>query len=237
LIVELFEILEHSFMSLDNLDRQPGEPIVEPDLKNVPAHLESHQKLSFGRLAVPLLIQSLMICSISAQSIYALATGTTVVLKTMPVDPYDLLRGYYQTLSYDISSFNTLKNLSGWKNLKREQGSVNIPKNQQVYITLIKAQSSQNNSPQAWQPVAIDEKLPTNLSADKIAIRGTSNGNSIIYGLETYYMPEDRKDGVNTEINQSQNRGNRNLLVEIKVDSRGLATPVSLWVGAKQYRF
>jgi uncharacterized membrane-anchored protein len=224
-------------MNMENLDRQPVAPIVDPDLSNAAPNPEPHQKLPFGRLAVPLFLQSLLICSIAAQSIYALATGTTVVLKTMPVDPYDLLRGYYQILSYDISSFNTLNKLPGWKNLKRPKGSANLDRNQHVYVTLVKTNS---NSPtlQAWKPVAIDAQLPTNLSADKIAIRGVSNGNSIIYGLETYYMPEDRKDGVNADINSTRSSGNnRNLLVEVKVDNRGVATPVGLWVGDKQYRF
>jgi uncharacterized membrane-anchored protein len=224
-------------MNMENLDRQPVEPIAEPDLVNTPPLLEPHQKLPFGRLAVPLFIQSLLIGSIAAQSIYALATGTTVVLKTMPVDPYDLLRGYYQVLSYDISSFNNLKKLPGWENLKRQKGSANLDRNQQVYITLLKTTPNAATL-QAWKPVAIDDKLPTNLSADKIAIRGVSDGSSIIYGLETYYMPEDRKDGVNTDINSIRSgSGSRNLLVEVKVDNRGLATPVSLWVGTKQYRF
>lgn len=100
-------------MNMENLDRQPVEPIAEPAPVNTPPLLEQPQKLPFGRLAVPLFIQSLLIGSIAAQSIYALATGTTVVLKTMPVDPYDLLRGYYQILSYDISSFSTLNKLPG----------------------------------------------------------------------------------------------------------------------------
>jgi uncharacterized membrane-anchored protein len=225
-------------MSTENLDLQPVAPIVEPDLFNAPTNPEPHQKLPFGRLAVPLFLQSLLICSIAAQSIYALATGTTVVLKTVPVDPYDLLRGYYQILSYDISGFDTLKNLSGWQDLDRRSGSVNIPTNQQVYITLTKVKAATVSTPQAWQPVAIGTQMPANLSADKIAIRGVSNGHSIIYGLETYYMPEDRKDGVNEDVNAARSSGGkRNLLVEIKVDNRGLATPVGLWIGDKQYRF
>jgi uncharacterized membrane-anchored protein len=224
-------------MSTEHLDRQLPEPTAE-SVREAIHNLEQHRKLPFGRLAVPLLLQLLMICSISAQSIYALATGTTVVIKTMPVDPYDLLRGYYQTLSYDISSFNILKKLPGWEKLDRQNGSVNLAKNQQVYVTLAKAKVSSNTtSSQAWQPIAIDSQLPTNLSADKIAIRGVSNGNSIVYGLETYYMPEDRKDDVNADINSTRGSGSRNLLVEIKVDNRGLATPVGLWVGNKQYRF
>ncbi len=224
-------------MSTENLDRQPVAPIAVPDVIDTPPNLEPHQKLPVSRLAVPLFLQTLLIGSIAAQSIYTLATGTTVVLKTMPVDPYDLLRGYYQTLSYDISSFNTLNKLPGWKSLKRQQGSTNLDRDRQVYVTLIKTNPN-SNPPQAWKPIAIDSQLPTNLSASKIAIRGVSNGNNIIYGLETYYMPEDRKDGVNEDINPDRSNGSRrNLLVEAKVDNRGLATPVGLWVGAKLYRF
>jgi uncharacterized membrane-anchored protein len=224
-------------MSTENIDRQPVTP-VEHDLVNALPNLEQHRKLPFARLAVPLFLQSLLICSISAQSIYALATGTTVVLKTMPVDPYDLLRGYYQTLSYDISSFSTLKKLPGWKSLKFQEEGAYLTKNQQVFITLAKTKATNATSPQAWKPVAIDAQMPSNLSADKIAIRGVSNGNSIIYGLETYYMPEERKDGVNAEIDSARSSGGkRNLLVEIKVDNRGLASPVGLWVGDKQYQF
>jgi uncharacterized membrane-anchored protein len=222
-------------MNTENLDRQPVPPTEATSPTPLP-DLEPPQKLPYIRLVAPLFIQFLLICSVSARSIYALATGTTVVLKTAPVDPYDLLRGYYQTLSYDISSFSTLDKLAGWGKLL-PKGRANLARNQQVYVTLIKNHTS-DTSLHAWQPIAIDDKIPTNLSATKIAIRGVSDGNSIIYGLETYYMPEDRKDDVNNDVNAARSSGDRrNLLVEIKVDNRGLATPVSLWVGAKQYRF
>ena len=224
-----------NFMNTENLDRQPTIPVAD-NLPDLLPNSEQHQKLPYRRLIVPLFVQLLLICSVSARSIYALATGTTVVLKTVPVDPYDLLRGYSQTLSYDISSFSILNKLSGWEKL-HSKGSANLARNQQVYVTLLKTNTS-STSPQAWQPVAIDDKIPTDLSADKIALHGVSTGNGIIYGLENYYMPEDRKDDVNKDVNSAQSSGSRrNLLVEIKVDARGIATPVSLWVGDKQYRF
>ena len=223
-------------MTPENLDRQPLTPVADNSPDPLP-HLEQHQKLPYRRLIIPLFVQFLLICGVSARSIYALATGTTVVLKTVPVDPYDLLRGYYQTLSYDISNFSTLNKLPGWEKLPRPKGSATLARNQQVYVTLIKTNTS-GTSPQAWQPVAIGKQIPTDLSAAKIAIHGVSNGNSIIYGLETYYMPEDSKDDVNKDVNSARSSGGRrNLLVEIKVDDRGIATPVSLWVGDKQYHF
>jgi uncharacterized membrane-anchored protein len=268
----------------------PQQPVIDKELESdllIPPHTDrEQQKLPISRMALPLLFQSLLICSIPFQSVYALLPGTTVVLKTQPVDPFDLLRGYYQTLNYDISSFETLRKLPGWKNVsdrsdrittsnqteydnlnfKRTWHSVvngniqygieyeklnvqyeheqkysdpgRIDRNKQVYITLVKTKPGNTNELQAWQPVAIDRELPGNLSADKIAIRGTSDGTNIIYGLETYYMPEDRKDSVNTDIDRSRSTPERrNLFVEVKVDNRGLATPVSLWVGKKEYHF
>jgi uncharacterized membrane-anchored protein len=224
-------------MSINDLDRQPvttEEPVILNPLPNP----VQQRKLPYTRLAVPLFFQTVLICSISAQSIYALATGTTVVLKTVPVDPYDVLRGYSQTLSYDISSLNNLRKLPGWKELEHKSSSEELASNQQIYVTLLKNKSSDTTSPQAWQPVAISSKIPADLSTDKIAIRGTSNGNSVVYGLETYYMPEDRKNGVNADVNSAINSGGKhNLLVEIKVDSQGTATPIGLWVGRKKYQF
>jgi uncharacterized membrane-anchored protein len=116
-------------MNMDNLDRST-EHTAASDAVQSPQ--PSPDRLSIRRLAVPLLLQSLLICSIPFQSIYALATGTTVILKTMPVDPYDLLRGYYQTLSYDISSFSTLNKLPGWAELNHKQDREIIDRNRQV---------------------------------------------------------------------------------------------------------
>ncbi len=51
-------------------------------------------------------------------------------------------------------------------------------------------------------------------------------------------MPENRKDSVNNDIKSALfSGGKRNLLVEVKVDNRGIATPVGLWVGNQQYHF
>ena len=43
-------------------------------------------------------VQLLLLASVPAKAIYTLNSGTTVFLQTAPVDPVDLLRGYYQTL-------------------------------------------------------------------------------------------------------------------------------------------
>ena len=72
------------------------------------------------RFWIPLILQTALIAAVPAQAVYTHLTGRTVVLKTVPVDPYDLLRGYSQTLAYDISQPNNLKSLPGWKTIPQE---------------------------------------------------------------------------------------------------------------------
>ncbi|HAA32846.1 MAG TPA: membrane-anchored protein, partial [Cyanobacteria bacterium UBA8553] len=63
------------------------------------------------RFWVPLLFQTILILAVPAQALYTQLTGKTVILQTVPVDPYELLRGYSQTLRYDISRQDNLRKL------------------------------------------------------------------------------------------------------------------------------
>jgi uncharacterized membrane-anchored protein len=189
------------------------------------------QPLPPWRLWVPLLIQTVLILAIPIQYASTLATGKTVVLQTMPVDPYDLLRGYSQSLGYDISRLENLRNLPGGNTLKDGQpGS--------VYVVLQAPAATQaSRPPQTWQPVRVSRDRPNQLAANQIAIKGQFNGWQIIYGLETYYMPEQQRDRLNQEIQQTQSRNPRSMVVEAKVDASGNAVPVTLWVRDRDYRF
>ncbi len=206
----------------------------------------SAKSIPLWRLLLPLGFQVLLILAVPAQAIYIHLTGRTVILQTIPVDPYDLLRGYSQTLRYNISNIDTLKQLSEDDGLlqEKEDGSLAmIPPKTTIYVILESPNSAtaENKPPFAWTPVAISSKLPTNLPANQIALRGEKSRYSqwVDYGLETYYMPEDQRDRINQEIVQlqQQSEGERTFLVEVKVDSRGNAVPVSLWFGDRYYRF
>ncbi|HEY9819014.1 MAG TPA: GDYXXLXY domain-containing protein, partial [Candidatus Obscuribacterales bacterium] len=61
----------------------------------------------------------------------------------------------------------------------------------------------------------------------------------VTYGLERYYMPEDQRDTINTEIMElNQAFGNEPpFVVEVRVRGNGYAVPISLWVGDRQYQF
>jgi uncharacterized membrane-anchored protein len=213
----------------ENIDHQTESLITQSPVNT--------KRLPSWRLLLPLFIQLAIIGSVPAQAVYTHLTGKTVVLQTAPVDPYDFLRGYYQVLSYDISTPETLKTLPGWEELSNNQN--NIPSGTAVYVILEQptSQPTQSPRPPAWEPIKISSTLPKDLPNNQIALKGESNGWRIEYGLETYYMPEDQRLQVNQNITDTQRSEPQSFVVEVKVNAQGKAVPVSLWVRNQNYKF
>ncbi|MEL6879603.1 MAG: GDYXXLXY domain-containing protein [Cyanobacteria bacterium J06607_10] len=210
---------------------QPLSPLPSTLPKPTP-----NRRTPIWRFLTAMVFQSALIVAIPFQSALTYANGQTVTLQTAPVDPYDLLRGYSQTLRFDISNRQTLENLPG-------ASDVFVSKNQgaPIYVTLAApstAAPSQSNAPTAWTPVAVSIERPASLADDQIALQGRYNGwRDISYGLETYYMPEAQRDDINEHIRQVNREDAESFVVDIKVDSQGNSVPLSLWVQEKEYRF
>jgi uncharacterized membrane-anchored protein len=207
---------------------QPG------DRPNQSIEMESESRsesVRAWRFWLPLALQTALVLAIPAQNAYTTFTGRTVILQTAPVDPYDLLRGYSQTLGYDISTRDNLEKLPGGNLFKSGKGGT-------VYVVLEAPKATATKPPKPWKPVRVSGDRPTNLPSNQIAIQGLYDYAHwrINYGLETYYMPEDQREQVNTAINKEQ-QGQRRFVVETKVDSNGKAVPISLWVRDRNYRF
>ncbi|HIK12044.1 MAG TPA: GDYXXLXY domain-containing protein [Oscillatoriaceae cyanobacterium M33_DOE_052] len=188
------------------------------------------------RLLVPLALQALLILAVPAEALYIYLTGKTAIIQTQPVDPYDFMRGYSQTLSYEISNPEKISQLPGWQELNQNDGNGRL-------FVILEAPSTNNQDakvagmPKPWQPVAVRGELPRDLPPNRVAIKGKLVSNwEIEYGLETYYMPEDQRDKINQEIQQLQ-ANQRSFVVEVKVSDKGDAMAVSLWVGENNYRF
>ncbi|MCS6813480.1 MAG: GDYXXLXY domain-containing protein [Cyanobacteria bacterium] len=194
------------------------------------------------RFWLPLLLQLGLIAAVPAQDAYTYVWGKTVILQTVPVDPYDFLRGYSQTLSYDISNPTNLKQLPGWQAIDANSSR----RNQPFYLVLEAPPTANVTPPIPWKPVRVSVERPTNLPANQVALRGSYRDWRVEYGLETYYMPADRRHEINAEISrgqqnarfsQSDDRRLQAFVVEVKVDDRGNAVPVSLWLDDQSYRF
>ena len=204
------------------------------------------------RFWVPMLFQTALILTVPAQAVYTQITGKTVILQTVPVDPYELLRGYSQTLRYNISSQESLRRLPGWQNLPKLKPNGNkltfIQPGTRLYVILAApGEPALTKLPQAWKPVAVSTRRPSKLLANQVALQGLAQNGFIQYGLETYYIPEDQREQINADLraarlanpNQLQQTQSQTdpdqpqqippVVMEIKVNAQGDAVPVSLW--------
>lgn len=209
------------------------------------------------RFWVPMLLQLGLAIGLPAQLAATYYTGRSVVLQTRPVDPFDWLRGYSQTLSYDISQESVLKTLPGWRSIATERDGKDQPRlpysRQSFYVVLQQpapsstqpattAAAARSDRPAAWKPVAVSRDRPRDLPANQIALKGEILAGAPRYNLETYYMEESQRDTLNQSISAMQAvRRDRNkpqpFVVEVRVDGSGQAVAHSLWIGQERYQF
>lgn len=186
---------------------------------------------SWWRFLIPLGLQLGIILIVPAQSAYTYNFGQSAVLQTLPVDPYDLLRGYSQTLSYDISQIDILKQFPGGKDLAEGQ---------KFYIVLEPNINPDKLPPDSSKIIKVTPELPKDLGNNQVALKGKiEQYGQVNYGLETYYLPESQRDKINQEISTLQNNsaGKRPFVVEIKIDRWGNSVPISLWIDKSKYSF
>lgn len=150
-------------------------------------------------LKVVFVVLQVLVLAGVAVSYYAVGWfGQEVKLRTVPVDPRDLLYGDYVTLSYDISRLDP----SLWK----ETGKT-AERGQPIYVVL------KPGSDGYAVPVAAYGSRPA-LRAGEVALKGRvsyswNDGIAVMYGLEKYYVPE----GTGKPLEQKASR----LAVRLKV--------------------
>ncbi len=204
---------------------------------------KANQPLPFWRLFVPLAIQTGIILAVPTQAMYTNLTGKEVILQTVAVNPNEVLRGYTLSLDYNISRIATLRRLSGWEDLLRRNRGRNgqLLAGTNLYVILQEQQSFGRGVPRAWRPVRVSGNLPTYLPTNQVALKGVYQDGYVMYGVETYNIPEEERQQMNNDIFRTAQRNRRRrirpIVVKVKVDPQGKAVPVSLWVGDRNYRF
>lgn len=173
------------------------------------------------------LAQVLVLLGMMAMHGYTLATGRPILLKTAPVDPWDLFRGEYVVLRYEISQL--------------EQGKVRMEgapfrRGQQVWVTL------QEGDPY-WNATAVSARRPET-GANEVVVRATvewwTDGYndawrteptrvSLRYGMEQFYVPEG--EGRRLEDRRED------ITVEVAVDSLGRAALRKVFVAGEEIRW
>ena len=117
--------------------------------------------------AAAVFFQVLLLALIPLKKISALLHGTEILLSTVQIDPYDVLRGYYVTMNYEVA------------NRAAPKGTV---------FTVLDVDSG---------GIARASSVVTEKPRGKLFIAGTSNGFMIDHGIGRYYIPETRTKEIN----------------------------------------
>ena len=164
-------------------------------------------------------LQLLLLSGVIGVKAYTLQTGTAVLLKVAPVDPWDAFRGDYVRLGYDISRLDATLLPSGERNLRS---------NRTVYVVLRRGNPF-------WQAVAVSPARPPT-GPGEVALKGRviyadAQGIGLEYGLESFFVPEGRAP----ELEAPGARGR--LAAEVAVDRFGNSAIRRLLIGDQEVRF
>ncbi|MBI2208258.1 GDYXXLXY domain-containing protein [Candidatus Woesearchaeota archaeon] len=98
---------------------------------------------------------------------WPLLTGTTVILKTQPVDPFDIFRGQYMTINYEISNVELPEEIKEGDN---------------VYVLL------KEGDDKIWHAERVSPNKPDNGVFIKGTARQSWRGLTVEYGIEQYFF-------------------------------------------------
>jgi uncharacterized membrane-anchored protein len=158
-------------------------------------------------IAVVAFVQAAVLGWMIWERAHLLSTGREIVLEVIPVDPRSLFRGDYVALGYDITRVPITEG-------KMDRGDT-------VYVTLQKTGDR-------WHPLTASTKMPENLPADQVAIKGqvafastptstTPRQATVHYGIEDFFVPE----GTGLELEKLV--GQKKLDAVIAIDEAGNA--------------
>lgn len=71
------------------------------------------------------------------------------------------------------------------------------------------------------------------LDSNHVAIKGLVRSGRLVYGIETYYIPEDQRTVIERDLQEHP----ASVLVDAKVDAMGRAAPIRLRIQNRVYEF
>lgn len=124
---------------------------------------------------IAVLVQLLLLTGMGAVRAFTITTGREIVINTMPVDPWDMFRGDYVRLGYQMN---------------RPEGVYDLKEGKEVWAVMEKSPNEQT-----WHLVRTSLSKP-GLTNNQVAMRGSVQepwiwgGKQVHYGIEQYYVPE-----------------------------------------------
>lgn len=181
-----------------------------------PTGLSRRRLIIAGVLAATM--QTGILAAMIEQGETILEDGTPITLRTLPVDPRDLLRGEYVILNYEFSNLDASKIPGQWP---ETEGDVSL------YIEMMRQEDG------TWHPLTASF-WPFPPATGNVILRSqpfhyvpsTEKPSTIRaeYGLERYYVPEGQGKVLEEARNDSR------ILVEVRVMPDGAARIASLRV-------
>jgi uncharacterized membrane-anchored protein len=168
------------------------------------------------RLVLVVVVQAAILAAIPLRQVRARMDGTEVTLRTVPVDPYDVLSGYYVTLAYEV---------------ERPTAAVVEPGSGPGWLVVAP-------DGEAWRWVeCCAAARPQHLPDGAVALRVERTGASAsrrrdgsvcsIPSAGRFYLPESRRAEVEAAMRATGGRA----LVDLKVDGEGNVALLRLRVG------
>jgi len=169
-----------------------------------------------GWFIMAVMVQALILAAVPGRKIYTRQTGTAILLKVAPYDPYSIMSGYYARLNYEISRPPALPE---WHHDRRQ------PK--PVWVILKKGDDG------IWHADSIHDSWPKSVPDNCIVIKGKERGSGIEYGIESFFIPENARGTVEHDLSEHQKQAK----VEVKVDSFGNAALIRLLIEDRVYEY
>ena len=152
-------------------------------------------------------------------------SGTRILLKTAPVDPFSMFRGRYVELSYEISRLPA--------SLLHDGEAARLAPGETVYVLL--AQKGD-----CWEPVGAFLQRPEHGTFLRSRVESQYGGDiRLRYGLESFFLSEASADHISNDVRRmlrGQSRTEEPLRVEVAVARDGTGYPRKLFWKGREYR-
>ncbi|MCT7954063.1 GDYXXLXY domain-containing protein [Laspinema palackyanum] len=208
-----------------------------------------------GRFLIPLVIQTSAMLTGAFFAVDTEANGKLVTLETEPVNLSKFIRNSSNQVSYNISSFKKLEEIPGWKDLPGTP--VPCPRNKQprnrknqcnpdaklldpdltLYVILEPPTPEKTgDAPTPWVAVRLSSDRPTELGENQVMIKGRTSEDLVEYEGEKFDLMRSQREEILASLDLTdQEEKLEPLIIQLKVNPRGKAVPVNLWVGDRNY--
>lgn len=101
-----------------------------------------------------------------------LTSGPSILVRVVPVDPRDLLRGQYLTLAYEFS-----------RDWDSSRAGTRLSSGTPVWVVL-------RPEGEVYVPARRSPARPPTLDGGEVALQGQVSGGRYVFGIERYFVPE-----------------------------------------------